>query len=219
MHPAATLLASPESGEVERSSPSSSKKLKPQSSAATNSNGKAASTTTIGENTNNETNERAAAATKTAKVTRITSKNNGYINNNATSIKGKDINNNNYDDSSSSIQGLQPNKSFNLYCRIHCTLTLLQKHFPTLLELPPLSLSTAKQWIYDQNVTISGPRGGKELLAVGLEEVLLLSRALATAATAARRRGKNVRFGCWNGIIIINDNDGGIIEKSRASRM
>eukprot|EP00579_Thalassiosira_antarctica_P016499 CAMPEP_0201934834 /NCGR_PEP_ID=MMETSP0903-20130614/34396_1 /ASSEMBLY_ACC=CAM_ASM_000552 /TAXON_ID=420261 /ORGANISM="Thalassiosira antarctica, Strain CCMP982" /LENGTH=935 /DNA_ID=CAMNT_0048475135 /DNA_START=153 /DNA_END=2961 /DNA_ORIENTATION=- len=127
----------------------------------------------------------ANAATKTAKVTRITtSKTNTHSSsNNATSSQD--------DDSASNIQGLPPNKSFHLLCHIHCTLTLLRKHLPTLLELPALSSSTA-QWIYDSNVTVTGPRG--EQLAVGLDEVRLLSRALATAATAARRAGSLFDF-------------------------
>ena len=89
-------------------------------------------------------------------------------------------------ESSTIIQGLLPNKSFNLLCRIHCTITLLRKHFPTLLELPALSSSTAR-YIYDTNVTITGPKN--ETLAEGSDEVLLLNRALATAAVAARRAG------------------------------
>ena len=88
--------------------------------------------------------------------------------------------------SRSTIGGLLPNKAFTLLEHIHCTLTLLRKHFPTLLELPSLSTSTA-QFIYEPNVTITGPKD--ETLAEGIDEVLLLNRALATTATAARRAG------------------------------
>ncbi|KAL9186926.1 hypothetical protein ACHAXT_010646 [Thalassiosira profunda] len=121
----------------------------------------------------------ASTKTKTVEVTRIKSKKK-IPDRNATSVAGDT-----YSDSTF-INGLVPDTSFDLLCRTHCTLTLLRKHLPSLLELPALSPSTA-QWIYDLNVTITGPRG--EELAVGREEVLLLNRALATAATAARRAG------------------------------
>ena len=49
-----------------------------------------------------------------------------------------------------------------------------------------MSTSTA-QHIYESNVTITGPKD--ETLAEGIDEVLLLNRALATTATAARRAG------------------------------
>ncbi|KAK1739755.1 hypothetical protein QTG54_009514 [Skeletonema marinoi] len=82
---------------------------------------------------------------------------------------------------------LLSNQELGLSCRIHCTITLLRKHFSSLLELPSLSSSTAK-WIYDSNnVTVVGPRG--EQLAVGIEEVIGINRALAISATAARRAG------------------------------
>ncbi|KAL3795023.1 hypothetical protein HJC23_006344 [Cyclotella cryptica] len=92
-----------------------------------------------------------------------------------------------YGPDSASIPGLLPNQSFELNCRLHCTLTLLRKYFPTLLDLPPISTTTAKQWIYDANVTVTGPRG--EQLAVGIDEVMGVTRALAVATTAARRAG------------------------------
>ena len=84
-------------------------------------------------------------------------------------------------------QLLLSNEEFALSCRIHCTITLLRKHFSSLLELPSISSSTAK-WIYDSNnVTVVGPRG--EELAVGIEEVIGINRVLALSATAARRAG------------------------------
>mmetsp|Transcript_16416 Transcript_16416/g.39282 ORF Transcript_16416/g.39282 Transcript_16416/m.39282 type:complete len:936 (-) Transcript_16416:50-2857(-) len=168
----ASSSESADSGEIEVSVSS-----KPKSGAVPEDKGTKASI----EKTN-------ATATKTARVTRITSKNKAVNIGNATSTQGRggDVYDN--DDSTPSIiQGLLPKKSFDLFCHIHCTLTLLRAHFPTLLELPALSSSTAK-WIYDSNVTVTGPRG-EERLAEGLDEVLLLNRALATAATAARRAG------------------------------
>ena len=82
---------------------------------------------------------------------------------------------------------LLSDKEFALSCRIHCTITLLRKHFSSLLELPSLSSSTA-ELIYDvNNVTVVGPRG--EQLAVGIEEVIGINRALAISATAAKRAG------------------------------
>jgi hypothetical protein len=57
------------------------------------------------------------------------------------------------------------------------------------LESPSVSLTTAKL-IYAPNVTITGPKGEEEeQFAEGIDEILLLNRALATAATAARRAG------------------------------
>lgn len=43
--------------------------------------------------------------------------------------------------------------------------------------------------MYDDNITVTGPKGDDEQLAEGIDEVLLLNRALSTAATAARRAG------------------------------
>ena len=43
--------------------------------------------------------------------------------------------------------------------------------------------------MYDANITVTGPRGDDEQLAEGIDEVLLLNRALSTAANAARRAG------------------------------
>ncbi|KAL7510760.1 hypothetical protein ACHAXN_009796 [Cyclotella atomus] len=91
------------------------------------------------------------------------------------------------DEVDSDCTSLLPEKTFNLYYRIHCTLTLLRKYFPTLLDLPPISTSMAQQWIYDSNVTITGPKG--EQLAVGIDEVMGITRALAVVTTAARRAG------------------------------
>ncbi|KAL7486052.1 hypothetical protein ACHAW6_011713 [Cyclotella cf. meneghiniana] len=99
---------------------------------------------------------------------------------------------------STSIPGLLPKKTFELYCRMHCTLTLLRKYFPTLLDLPPLSTSIAKQWIYDANITITGPRG--EQLAVGIDEVMGVTRALAVATTAARRAGSFLDMAVAGGV-------------------
>ena len=82
---------------------------------------------------------------------------------------------------------LLSSETFNLYCRIHCTLTLLRKYFPSLLDLPPISTSIAQQWIYTSNVTITGPKD--EELAVGIDEVIGITRALAVVTTAARRAG------------------------------
>lgn len=85
------------------------------------------------------------------------------------------------------FQSMQTNEEFELSCRVHTTITLLRRHFSSLLELPSLSESTAK-WIYDStNVTVVGPRG--ELLAVGIDEVIRINRALALSSTAARRAG------------------------------
>ncbi|KAK1739761.1 hypothetical protein QTG54_009520 [Skeletonema marinoi] len=110
-------------------------------------------------------------ATKIVKTTKIPSKKNIKIN----------------DTQQQQQQRLEllSNQELGLSCRIHCTITLLRKHFSSLLELPSLSSSTAK-WIYDSNnVTVVGPRG--EQLAVGIEEVIGINRALAISATAARR--------------------------------
>ena len=82
---------------------------------------------------------------------------------------------------------LLPEKKFNTYCRLHCTLTLLRKYFPSLLDLPPISTSTAQKWIYDTNITVTGPKG--EQLAVGVDEVMGITRALAVVTSAARRAG------------------------------
>eukprot|EP00985_Skeletonema_marinoi_P009390 scaffold4384_cov183-Skeletonema_marinoi.AAC.1 len=112
-------------------------------------------------------------ATKIVKTTKIPSKKNIKIN----------------DTQQQQQQRLEllSNQELGLSCRIHCTITLLRKHFSSLLELPSLSSSTAK-WIYDSNnVTVVGPRG--EQLAVGIEEVIGINRALAISATAARRAG------------------------------
>ena len=116
-------------------------------------------------------------ATKTAETTKIKSKRDNVVVNN---------DDNNTVPSSTSIKGLLPTEKFNLLCHIHCTLTLLRKHFPTLLELPSISTSTAKL-VYDNNIMLIGPKD--EILAEGLDEVLLLNRALATAAVAAKRAG------------------------------
>ncbi|KAL7473026.1 hypothetical protein ACHAXS_013399 [Conticribra weissflogii] len=96
------------------------------------------------------------------------------------------------------IQDLLTDEDFEQSCRRHITLTLLRKYFPTLLELPALTQSTAK-CIYDQNVTVttpsrgssdsSGGSGSQEILAMGMDEVLGVTRALAVASTAARRAG------------------------------
>lgn len=114
--------------------------------------------------------------TKTVKTTKLPSKINENIN---------DKNDTNQ------FQLLSNNKEFALSCRIHCTITLLRKHFSSLLELPSLSPSTAK-WIYDSNITVVGPRG--EQLAVGVDEVLGINRALAISSTAARRAGSLLDF-------------------------
>lgn len=117
-------------------------------------------------------------ATKTAETTKIKSKrdNNVVVNDDDNIIPP----------STSTIKGLLPTKRFNLLCHVHCTLTLLRKHFPTLLELPSISTSTAKL-VYENNIMLIGPKD--EILAEGLDEVLLLNRALATAAVAAKRAG------------------------------
>ena len=112
-------------------------------------------------------------ATKIVKTTKIPSKKNVKVN----------------DTQQQQQQRLEllSNQELGLSCRIHCTITLLRKHFSSLLELPSLSSSTAK-WIYDSNnVTVVGPRG--EQLAVGIDEVIGINRALAISATAARRAG------------------------------
>eukprot|EP00984_Skeletonema_dohrnii_P010856 scaffold4262_cov104-Skeletonema_dohrnii-CCMP3373.AAC.2 len=116
---------------------------------------------------------REVTATKIVKTTKIPSKKNIKIN----------------DTQQQQQQRLEllSNEELALSCRIHCTITLLRKHFSSLLELPSLSSSTAK-WIYDSNnVTVVGPRG--EQLAVGIDEVIGINRALAISATAARRAG------------------------------
>ena len=115
-------------------------------------------------------------ATKTAETVKVKSKrDNVVVNDDDDNII-----------STSTIKGLLPTKRFNLLCHIHCTLTLLRKHFPTLLELPSISTSTASV-VYDNNIIVTGPK--EEILAEGLDEVLLLNRALATAAVAAKRAG------------------------------
>jgi len=116
-------------------------------------------------------------ATKTAETVKVKSKRDNVVVNDDNNI---------ITPSTSAIKGLLPTEKFNLLCHIHCTLTLLRKHFPTLLELPSISSSTAKI-IYENNIIISGPN--EEILAEGLDEVLLLNRALATAAVAAKRAG------------------------------
>jgi len=123
------------------------------------------------------------SATKTAETTKIKSK---RTRDNVVDDDDDDDDDNIIPPSTSTIKGLLPTKRFNLLCHIHCTLTLLRKHFPTLLELPSISSSTAKL-VYDNNIMISGPKD--EILAEGLDEVLLLNRALATAAVAAKRAG------------------------------
>jgi hypothetical protein len=105
---------------------------------------------------------------------------------NITKTKIADRTTNHYEFYSNS-SSLLSESTFNLYCRIHCTLTILRKYFPTLLDLPPVPISIAEQWIYDSNVTISGPKG--EELAVGVDEVLGVTRALAVVTTAAKRAG------------------------------
>lgn len=111
-------------------------------------------------------NQNVSSATKVAKTTKI--------------IDGNNSN-------STSSRGLLPNRNFQLYCRLHCTLTMLRKYFPALLDLPTVSSSIAQQWIYDSNITITGPKG--EQLAVGVDEVIAITRALAVVTTAARRAG------------------------------
>lgn len=194
------LLASSSSSEIdskskaqEDSPSSSSSKPRPNSPPKNKvkvGESKVSTSTTAAAGESKNTNTTAATATKTPKVTRIASKSNNVYdisNNSTTSVEENNIySDDDESNKSSTIQGLISEKSFNLLTRIHCTLTLLRKHFPTLLELPALSPSNAK-WIYDSNVTVTGPGG--EQLAEGLEEVLLLTRALATAATAARRAG------------------------------
>ena len=98
------------------------------------------------------------------------------------------------------------NEEFAILCRVHCTITLLRKHFSSLLELPSLSPSTAK-WIYDSNnVTVVGPRG--EQLAVGIEEVIGINRALAISATAARRAQSLLDLAVSGGTGAANTNTG-----------
>ncbi|KAL7492691.1 hypothetical protein ACHAWT_001829 [Skeletonema menzelii] len=109
-------------------------------------------------------------------------------------------------------QLLLSNEEFALACRVHCTITFLRKHFSSLLELPSLSSSTAK-WIYDSNnVTVVGPRG--EELAVGIEEVIAINRALALSATAARRAGSllDSLAASSGGATTINSNTGSSVE-------
>ncbi len=115
-------------------------------------------------------------ATKLVKTTKIPSKKNVKVEDNTQQQQQQQ-----------QQQKIFSNEEFALSCRIHCTITLLRKHLSSLLELPSLSSSTAK-WIYDSNnVTVVGPRG--EQLAVGMEEVIGINRALAISATAARRAG------------------------------
>lgn len=91
--------------------------------------------------------------------------------------------------SAAPIRGLMPHKCFAVACRSHCTITLLRKWLPTLLDASAaLSSGTASQ-MYGSDVTVVGPGGGEDRLAMGADEVVLLSRALAAAATAARRAG------------------------------
>ena len=45
----------------------------------------------------------------------------------------------------------------------------------------------ARTWIYDSNITVTGPND--ESLAVGIDEVMGVIRALAIVTTAARRAG------------------------------
>lgn len=90
-------------------------------------------------------------------------------------------------DSNSTSTALLSERRFHLYCRMHCTLTLLRKYFPTLLTLPSVSTSMARTWIYDSNITVTGPND--ESLAVGIDEVMGVIRALAIVTTAARRAG------------------------------
>ena len=91
------------------------------------------------------------------------------------------------DNVQSAPETLLSSETFNLFCGIHCTLTLLRKYFPVLLDLPPISTPIAQQWIYNSNITITGPKD--EELAVGFDEVMGITRALAVVTTAARRAG------------------------------
>jgi len=136
-------------------------------------------------------------ATKIVKTTKIPSKKNVKVN----------------DTQQQQQQRLEllSNQELGLSCRIHCTITLLRKHFSSLLELPSLSSSTAK-WIYDSNnVTVVGPRG--EQLAVGIEEVIGINRALAISATAARRAGSLLdSLAVSGGAAATNANTGSSVE-------
>ena len=136
---------------------------------------------------NNEEEVVTAKPTKTVtttKIPKISSKNRR--------ISGVNSNNDSTQQQQQSRQQqfqsmLKSNEQFELSCRVHTTITLLRKHFKSLLELPSLSASSAK-WIYDStNVTVVGPRG--EVLAVGIDEVIGINRALALSSTAARRAG------------------------------
>jgi len=89
--------------------------------------------------------------------------------------------------STSTTSSLLSDHTFHLYSRMHGTLTLLRKYLPTLLNLPSVSTSMARSWIYDSNITVSGPND--ESLAVGIDEVMGVIRALAIVTTAARRAG------------------------------
>jgi len=132
------------------------------------------------------------AATKTVKTTKVPSKKSNQLN-----------------DKQQQQFRLLSNEEFALSCRIHCTITLLRKHFCSLLELPSLSSSTAK-WLYDSNnVTVVGPRG--EQLAVGVEEVIGINRALAISATAARRAGSLLDLAVSGGTAT-NTNTGSSVE-------
>ena len=81
------------------------------------------------------------------------------------------------------ISGLLSSSAFEKLKRIHCTLTLLRNHLPNLLQLPVLSPKNFAL-IYSTNVTVTGP--SDEILGQGRDEVILLNRALAIAATTAR---------------------------------
>ena len=81
------------------------------------------------------------------------------------------------------ISGLLSPSAFDGLRRIHCTLTLLRLHLPNLLDLPVLSPKNFAL-IYSTNVTVKGP--SDEILGQGRDEVILLNRALAIAATTAR---------------------------------
>lgn len=131
--------------------------------------------------------------TRSVEVNRIASSRNAIINDDDDDDHEKENDDGCCDDvnftTEQSIPGLLSKDTFDLSCRIHCTLTLLCKHLPNLLELPSVSSATAK-WIYAPNVTITGPKGEEEeQFAEGIDEILFLNRALATAATAARRAG------------------------------
>ncbi|KAL3823105.1 hypothetical protein ACHAXA_011157 [Cyclostephanos tholiformis] len=67
----------------------------------------------------------------------------------------------------------------------------MRKTLPCLLSGPQRlpSSSTTIAWWMSPDVTVSGPGGDDELLAEGIDEVLLLSRALAAASITARRAG------------------------------